>query len=189
MAISAFDTQRLVSHRGASVGQSLWLVTRRASEFLVISIQLESRVLLMVKRQLVKAVTVDMTLRAFHIFGWSKLTDVRIPVTSLAVSAGSLGEDSVKWVRCGRPGVAVGALRLRVSAAKFVSRPKRVIKSNGADLLKAFRGVAPSATGISVNDRRQVWLVKLAIMNIDVTCTALGRGPMKQAWFGESGIR
>ncbi len=76
MAISTLDTERLVSHCGAAVGQSLRLVTRGASEFLVISIELKPRVLLMVKHELVKVVTVDMALRSSH--SWSVRIDRRV---------------------------------------------------------------------------------------------------------------
>ena len=188
MAISTLDTERLVSHCGAAVGQSLRLVTRGASEFLVISIELKPRVLLMVKHELVKVVTIDMALRAVHILGRSELTDVWIPVTRLTVSAGHPGEGALQWVRSGRRCVAIDALGPRVSPTQFVSCPERVIESGCTDLLETFRGVASSTAGISVNDGRQMWLVKLTIMHIDVTGTALGWRPMKHTRLEQSDI-
>ncbi len=146
MAIPTLDAQRFVANRRASVGQSLRSVTRDASEFLVISIQLKSRVLLMVKDQLAKTVTNDMTLGTVHPVRWTELTDVGIPMTRLAVSADRPREGSVELVRRERPRVAIGALSPRVSSLQFVSRPQRVIESSGAGLLKTFRGVAPRST-------------------------------------------
>lgn len=87
MAISALNTQRLVAHRLATIGQLLRLMAGGAGELLVISIELKPRVPLMVKHQLTKVFTINMTLRAAHVCGRPKLSDVRITVTGLAVSA------------------------------------------------------------------------------------------------------
>lgn len=56
-----------------------------------------------------------------------------------------------------------------------------MIKLTRSNPLKAFCGVAPSTADVSVNNRGQMWLVKLAIVHIDVTCIALSWRPLEHS--------
>ena len=179
MAVGTFDAQRLESNGRTAAWQSLRLVAGRAGQLCVTGIQTESRVPLMVKHKLPKALAFDVALRTTDLLGRAELTDVRITMARLALATGRPAKDSAEVVRLLRGYMAFCAIGLGMRAAQREASPTRVVERLARHVSEALCGVTACTTSRVAYDSLHVRTIEGAAVCVIMTGPAIVRCVVK----------